>query len=68
MKLYLYYIYIYNCLEKNCMYKPPKCFKGITMENNRKTIGKTMGNHRKTMGKAWDIFEKLYENHGKTMG
>ena len=29
---------------EDCMYKPPKCFKGITFENCRKTMGKPWDN------------------------
>ena len=46
--IYIYvfiYIYIYTCRGmEDCMYKPPKCFKGITFENCRKTMGKPWDN------------------------
>ena len=75
------YIYIYKYIEiwkKDCMYKPPKCFKGITektmgkpWDNNGKpwdSCGKPKENHRRTVEKAWDNYGKLYENHKKTLG
>ena len=43
------------------MYKPPKCVKGITMQNYRKTIGKpwdNCGNHKKSIGKHWANYGK----------
>ena len=54
------------------MYKPPKCFKGITMENYRKTMQKPWDNpgkpYRKTIGKLWERHGKTMENCKKTMG
>ena len=44
--------------KKDCMYKPPKCFKGMTMENYTKTIGKPWDN----CGKPW---ENHWDNYGK---
>ena len=41
-------------MEKYCMYKPPKCFKGITMENH----GIAVENHGKTIGNRWDKYGK----------
>ena len=64
------------------MDKPPKCFEGITVEHNRKTMGKpwdnygkpwenhgiTMENHGITMGSLWDNYGKLQENHQDNYG
>ena len=43
VNIYISYIYIFRGMG-SCMYKPPKCVKGITMENYRKTIGKPWDN------------------------
>ena len=58
-------------MEKYCMYKPPKCFKGMTMENYTKTIGKPLDNYGKpwdSCGKPWETIGNRWDNYGTGMG
>ena len=53
------------------MYKPPKCFKGMTMENYTKTIGKPWDNYGKpwdSCGKPWETIGNRWDKYGKGMG